>query len=101
MTETITDPVAAELARYRKAVEAVLAQHQPGRVAILGALCSRHKDHRYFSITSTEAADVAACPDCAPHVYVSCEGCGPQKPLDSCPVRSAIIRELPGEVPGA
>ena len=102
MPETITDPVAVELAKYRKAVEAVLAQHQPGRVVVLGALCSRHEAHRHFSITSTEAADVTACQDCAATVYVYCTGCGPSASLDSCPARTAISRELPREgKPGA
>jgi hypothetical protein len=82
-------------------VEAVLAQHQPGRIAVLGALCPRHKDHRYFSITSLEAAGVTACPDCTATVYDSCAGCGMPVPIDSCPTRTAISRELPGEVPGA
>lgn len=90
-----------DVPRLLAALEAVLAQHQPGRIAVLGALCSRHKDHRYFSITSTEAADVTACPDCAATVYVSCEGCGLPMRLDSCPARAAISRELSGEVPGA
>jgi hypothetical protein len=79
------------------AVEGVLAQHQPGRAVILGALCTRHEAHRHFSITSAEAADVMACPDCAAAVYVSCTGCGPQVPLDSCPARVIISRELSGK----
>jgi hypothetical protein len=83
------------------AVEAVLAQHQPGRIAVLGVLCSRHKDHRYFSITSVEAAGVTACPDCTATVYDSCTGCGLPVPMDSCPTRTAISRELLGKVPGA
>ena len=90
-----------DVPRLLAALEAVLAQHQPGRIAVLGALCSRHKDHRYFSITSVEAAGVTACPDCTATVYDSCTGCGSPVPMDSCPARAAIIRELPGVVPGA
>ena len=43
------------------------------------------------------AADVTACPDCPATVYVSCAGCGPHVPLDSCPVRTAISAALLGE----
>ena len=82
-------------------VEAVLAQHQPGRVVILGGLCARHESHRHFSITGTEAADVTACPDCTASVYDSCTGCGLPVPMDSCPTRAAITRELPGGDSGA
>ena len=82
-------------------VEGVLAPHEPGRVVILGGLCARHESHRHFSITSTEAADVAACPDCTAAVYVSCAGCGLPVRWDSCPVRKAITCELPGGDSGA
>ena len=89
--------------RLFAAVQKALAQHRPGRLVILGALCSRHENHRHFSITSTEAADVTACPDCPATVYDSCAGCGPHVSLDSCPVRTALTRELlgEGEDPGA
>ena len=80
--------------RLLAAVEALLAPHQPGCAVILGALCLYHAGHRFFSITSAEAADVAACPDCTATVYVSCAGCGTQVPLDSCPVRSAATTAL-------
>lgn len=76
------------------AVEAALAQHQPGRVAVLGALCPRHKDHRYFSITSVEAAGVTACPDCTATVYDSCPGCG-------CGCHGDFMLGAPGEAPHA
>lgn len=88
---------AAEVPRLLAAVEAVLAQHQPGRVLITGALCPQHENHRYFSITGTEAASVRDCPDCAAAVWTSCAGCGPQMPLDSCPARTAISAALLGE----
>lgn len=86
-----------DIPRLLAAVEAVLKQHQPGRVVILGACCSRHEAHRHFSITSTEAADVSACPECSATVYVSCTGCGVDIPLNSCPARTAISRALLGE----
>lgn len=79
------------------AVIAVLEDHQPGRIVIYGSLCRRHENHRYFSITSTEADGVRACPDCTATVYASCTGCGPQVSADACPVRSAIGRELAGK----
>lgn len=83
--------------RLFAAVQKVLAQHQPGRVLILGALCPRHEDYRYFSITSTEAANVGACQECTATVHDSCAGCGPQVRLDSCPERTAITSELLGK----
>ena len=73
---------------------AVLNQHRAGRVAVFGDLCARHKDHRHFSITSTEGADVAACPACAATVYTECAGCGPGMRLDTCPARGAISGAL-------
>jgi hypothetical protein len=85
---------AADVPRLLAAVEAVLARHRAGRIAILGMLCPRHDAHRYFSITHTEAADVAACPQCSATVYDSCAACGPQMRLDSCPVRTAISAAL-------
>jgi len=85
------------IARLVAAVDAILAQHQPGPVVVLGALCPRHEAHRHFSITSAEVADVTACPDCPATVYVSCAGCGRPVRLDSCPARSAITRALTGE----
>jgi len=76
------------------AIEDVLKPHQPGRVTILGALCKHHENHRHFSITSTEADGVRACPDCTATVYNSCTGCGPQVNVDACPVRTVITRAL-------
>jgi hypothetical protein len=86
-----------DVPRLLAAVEAVLEQHRPGRIGILGALCPRHENHRHFSITSMEATDVVACQDCSATVYDSCTGCGPQMRLDSCPARTAISRALLGE----
>ena len=83
--------------RLFAAVQKALAQHRPGRLVILGALCSRHENHRHFSITGTEAASVRDCPDCAAAVWTSCAGCPPPMPLDSCPVRTAISAALLGE----
>jgi hypothetical protein len=85
--------------RLLAAVEAVLAQHQPGRVVILGALCRQHEAHRHFSITSAEAEAVTACPSCTATVHVTCTGCGAPASLDFCPARNAIARELLGEEP--
>ena len=62
--------------RLLAVADAVLELHQPGSIAIAGALCPRHENHRFFSISSTEAADVEACPDCPAAVYVTCTGCG-------------------------
>lgn len=78
-------------------VKKVLVQHQPGRIVVLGALCPRHENHRHFSITSLEAADVVACQECTATVHDSCAGCGPQVRLDSCPERTAITSELLGK----
>jgi len=74
--------------------DAVLDLHKPGRVTIVGALCPEHENHRFFSITRTEAADVAACPDCAGAVYETCAGCGTSARLDRCPIREAVSRAL-------
>lgn len=79
------------------AIVAVLEDHRPGRAVILGRLCRRHENHRYFSITSTEADGVRACPDCTATVYSACTGCGQQVSADACPVRSTIGRELAGK----
>jgi hypothetical protein len=79
------------------AIEKVLDLHQSGCVTILGALCKRHENHRHFSITSIEADDVRACPDCVARVYVSCAGCGQHMSADACPVRLIITRELTGK----
>lgn len=87
---------AADFDRLVKAVEAVLAQHQPGRVAIIGVVCKRHEAHRNFSIDAREAADVRACPDCMATVYASCTGCATGVSVDACPVRGAITRALTG-----
>ena len=78
-------------------LDAVLDQHRPGRIAILGSLCGSHESHRFFSITHIEAADVAACPDCTATVFDSCAGCGTSVRLDQCPARAAISRALLGE----
>ena len=112
MPDTTPDPVSAYLADVRMqaddhhlvpaadvypllaALEAVLEMHRPGRIAVLGSLCKLHESHRYFSITSTEAAGVVACADCTAAVYESCAGCGTQMRLDRCPARAAIAREL-------
>jgi hypothetical protein len=95
------DYLPAALARHSRtllaAVEAALKLHQPGCVTILGALCKRHRSHRFFSITSTEADDVRSCPDCAATVYNSCTGCGPQVSVDSCPTRNGITAALAGK----
>ena len=79
------------------AVERLLEDHRPGRIVIYGSLCRHHENHRYFSITSTEADDVRACPDCTATVYASCTGCGPQVSADACPVRATIGRGLAGK----
>jgi hypothetical protein len=50
-----------------------------------------------FSIDRTEAAGVAACPDCPADVYVSCAGCGPHVRMDSCPDRTRITAALTRE----
>jgi hypothetical protein len=76
------------------AIGVALEPHQPGARTVLGALCKRHENHRYFSVTSTEADDVRACPDCTAAVWTSCAGCGGGVPADECPVREAITREL-------
>ena len=86
-----------DVPRLLAAVRKVLEPHQRGPVVILGALCPRHENHRYFSISAVEAADVIACPECTATVRDSCAYCGTQVPLDACPVRSAISRELLGE----
>ena len=83
--------------RLLKAVDDVLKPHQPGPVTIFGSLCKRHENHRYFSITATEADDVRACPDCEATAYASCSGCGHPVPVDSCPVRAAIGAALTGK----
>lgn len=88
---------AEDVPRLVAALEAVLANHQPGRIAILGSLCKRHENHRHFSITRTEADDVRACPDCAASVYTSCTGCNPQVSIETCPDRLAITRALNGD----
>ena len=78
-------------ARLLAAVDAVLAKHQPGRFALLGALCAEHDAYRMFSITSNEADRVAACPDCSVSVARLCDCCGSQWP---CGHVQAISREL-------
>jgi len=83
--------------RLLVAVERVLELHQPGRVKVFGYTCKRHENHRFFSITRTEADDVRACRDCTATVYSSCTGCGPQVSVDACPVREAITAALTGD----
>ena len=84
--------------RYaRAALEAVLAPHQPGRRVVFGSTCKRHEAHRHFSITSAEADDVRACPDCSATVYTSCTGCVTGVSVDACPVRLAITAALTGK----
>lgn len=89
--------LASATPRLLAAVEAVLKPHQPGRNVVFGDTCELHEGHRHFSITEPEARSVRDCPDCSATVYVSCYGCGPHMPLDSCPVRAAITRALTGE----
>jgi hypothetical protein len=96
---------AHDVPRLLKAVDAVLARHQPGPVLILGALCHQHEDYRYFSITAPEAATIAACPDCAATVCKSCSGCDKdeQQWCESdgfcwpCPTYRIIAGALTGE----
>jgi hypothetical protein len=77
-----------------KALDAVLELHQPGVFAITGSLCKYHENHRYFSITATEAADVRACPDCRATADRSCTCGGMAYP---CANVRAISRALLGE----
>ena len=91
---------AADVLVLLRFVDAVLNLHQPGRIVISGSLCKRHENHRFFSITATEADDVRACPDCKATVYNACTGCGPHVSVDACPVRAAITRELSGKEAG-
>lgn len=93
----VSNPLGACSVRLLDAVDAVLALHQPGPFAILGHLCKRHEMHRYFSITSTEADHVAACPDCTATVRRSCTGCL-HTGIDACAVRVAVSRALLEEV---
>ena len=86
--------------RLLAAVEAVLKPHQSGPVTILGSLCKRHENHRFFSVTRTEADAVRACPDCPATVWTSCAGCGPQVSADACLVREAITAALAGKEAG-
>jgi hypothetical protein len=88
---------AADVPRLLAALDAVLKPHQPGRFVISGALCVRHENHRYFSITQPEADEVIACEACPAAVYISCDGCGPDVPFTSCRTRRRITRALLGE----
>jgi hypothetical protein len=83
--------------RTADALDAVLARHGPGRFVITGKLCREHENHRHFSITVFEAADVHLCPSCTATVYVSCAACGDHVPLDRCPDRVAITEALTGK----
>jgi len=87
--------------RLLAAVEAVLKDHQPGRVKVFGYTCKSHEQHRFFSITSTEAGDVRACGQCTATVYNACTGCGPQVSVDACPVREAVTTALTGQEAGS
>lgn len=86
--------------RLLAAVERLLELHRPGRSTILGDLCARHANHRFFSITRTEADAVRDCPDCVATVYSSCAGCGSHMSMDACPVVLIITRELTGKEAG-
>jgi hypothetical protein len=88
---------AADVPRLLAAVTDLLALHQPGVVVILGDLCKQHENHRFFSITATEAAGVRDCPDCQATVYNACTGCPSPSRLDRCHARQAIARALLGE----
>lgn len=83
-----------DVPRLLAAVDEVLKPHHPGRIAVIGALCGTHENHRYFSITQPEAAAVIACPDCAATVYASCAECGEGTPFTQCTVRAAITSAL-------
>ena len=85
---SVNDSPFGDLRRALAAVEAVLKLHQPGRIMVLGALCKDHEGYRHSSITSTEAARIRACPDCAATANVSCS-CG-YAAFDRCPHRTAI-----------
>ena len=83
--------------RLLAAVERVLELHQPGRIKVFGYTCKSHEQHRFFSITSTEAGDVRACGQCTATVYNACTGCGPRVSVDACPVREAVTTALTGD----
>ena len=87
----------ARITSLLAAIEAVLELHQPGRIKVFGYTCKSHEQHRFFSITSTEAGDVRACGQCTATVYNACTGCGPQVSVDACPVREAITAALTGD----
>jgi hypothetical protein len=104
---TAQDPLALlEDIRHRHAAQDVpvllavvgklLEPHQPGPFTILGSLCGQHANHRYFSITGSEAANIGTCLACSATVYTSCSGCGPHVAVDRCPVRSAAAAVLRG-----
>jgi hypothetical protein len=78
--------------------DALLKLHQPGIYVIYGDLCKRHENHRFFSITDAEAADVRACGDCeaSATVFRACKGCGRRVDAERCPVRSLIAAALEG-----
>ena len=87
----------ARITSLLAAIEAVLELHQPGRIKVFGYTCKSHEQHRFFSITSTEAGDVRACGQCTATVYNACTGCGPQVSVDACPVREAVTTALTGD----
>ena len=91
---TVSREPAGDVRRLLAVVEAALALHAPGPVQLLGSLCAAHANHRYFSITATEAADVAACPKCSASVSFPCTGCGTNGSVDRCPTRAAISAAL-------
>lgn len=66
------EEVAGDFGRILAVAEAVTAFHQPGPYALLGALCPEHEACRNFSITSSEADRVAACPKCSATVQRTC-----------------------------
>jgi len=91
----------ARITSLLAAIEAVLELHQPGRTKVFGYTRKSYEQHRFFSITSTEAGDVRACGQCTATVYNACTGCGPQVSVDACPVREAVTTALTGQEAGS
>ena len=81
----------------QRQVQGKLRQRRWFATAFSGRLCARHKNYRHFSITSTEAAAVEACPGCPADVFVTCAGCEGPVALEWCADRAAISRALTGE----
>ena len=90
---------AADVPRLLAAVEAAAAFHQPGPFALLGALCPEHEACRNFSITSSEADRVAACPKCSATVQRTCSHGA--HAIWPCAEYRAIARELLGKEAGS